>query len=116
MKMKIDSKDFRVRPGEKVKLREWPSIVQALLQVEEAVSKTDRRTRCGVEFAAMSSLRVQPLCVAADFSGDGRGRQGRRHPARHVRGQSARLPGFQFQTAERRRDRKSTRLNSSHLG
>jgi polyphosphate kinase 2 (PPK2 family) len=28
-------------------------------------------------------------------------RQGRRHPARHVRSQSARLPGLQFQTAER---------------
>ena len=25
--MRIDSKDFRVRPGEKVKLREWPTIV-----------------------------------------------------------------------------------------
>jgi SAM-dependent methyltransferase len=27
MKMKINSKDFRVRPGEKVKLREWPAII-----------------------------------------------------------------------------------------
>jgi PPK2 family polyphosphate:nucleotide phosphotransferase len=26
--MKIDSKDFRVRPGEKVNLREWPTIVK----------------------------------------------------------------------------------------
>jgi PPK2 family polyphosphate:nucleotide phosphotransferase len=26
MKMKINSKDFRVRPGEKVKLREWPTM------------------------------------------------------------------------------------------
>ena len=26
--MRIDSKDFRVRPGEKVKLREWPTIVK----------------------------------------------------------------------------------------
>ena len=26
--MKINSKDFRVRPGEKVKLREWPTIVK----------------------------------------------------------------------------------------
>jgi PPK2 family polyphosphate:nucleotide phosphotransferase len=26
--MKIDSKDFRVRPGEEVKLREWPTIVK----------------------------------------------------------------------------------------
>src|SRR5580658_5612828 len=28
MKMKIDSKDFRVRQGEKVKLKEWPTIVK----------------------------------------------------------------------------------------
>jgi glucose-6-phosphate 1-dehydrogenase len=27
MKMKINSKDFRVRPGEKVQLREWPTPV-----------------------------------------------------------------------------------------
>lgn len=26
--MKIDSKDFRVRPREKVKLSEWPTIVK----------------------------------------------------------------------------------------
>ncbi len=26
--MKINSKDFRVRPGEKVKLRKWPTIVK----------------------------------------------------------------------------------------
>jgi PPK2 family polyphosphate:nucleotide phosphotransferase len=55
------------------------------------------------QLAATASLRVQPLCIAADFSRDGLGRQGRRHPARHVRCESARLPGFQFQTAERRR-------------
>ncbi|MFZ0936090.1 MAG: ADP-polyphosphate phosphotransferase [Bryobacteraceae bacterium] len=28
MKMKIDSKDFRVRPGAKVKLKDWPTIVK----------------------------------------------------------------------------------------
>ena len=27
-KMKINSKDFRVRPGKKVKLGEWPTIVK----------------------------------------------------------------------------------------
>jgi hypothetical protein len=40
IKMKINSKDFRVRPGEKVKLIEWPTTGKALLQVEEAVSRT----------------------------------------------------------------------------
>jgi PPK2 family polyphosphate:nucleotide phosphotransferase len=28
MKMKINSKDFRVRPGEKVKLTDWPTIIK----------------------------------------------------------------------------------------
>ncbi|MGB7622371.1 MAG: ADP-polyphosphate phosphotransferase [Terriglobia bacterium] len=33
--MKINSKDFRVRPGEKVKLREWPTIVKPFYKSEE---------------------------------------------------------------------------------
>jgi PPK2 family polyphosphate:nucleotide phosphotransferase len=76
---------------------------EAFLQVEEGVSRAAGETHCGVEFAATPALRVQPLCVAADISGDGRCRQRRRYPSRDVRGQSARLPGIQFQTAERRR-------------
>ncbi|MFZ1935230.1 MAG: polyphosphate kinase 2 family protein, partial [Thermoguttaceae bacterium] len=30
MKMKINSKDFRVRPGRKVTLREWPTMVKPI--------------------------------------------------------------------------------------
>ncbi len=33
--MRIDSKDFRVRPGEKVKLREWPTIVKPFCKTKE---------------------------------------------------------------------------------
>jgi PPK2 family polyphosphate:nucleotide phosphotransferase len=35
MKMKIDSKDFRVRPGEKVKLRDWPTVVKPFCKSKE---------------------------------------------------------------------------------
>jgi hypothetical protein len=35
MKMKINSKDFRVRPGEKVKLSEWPTIVKPFCKSKE---------------------------------------------------------------------------------
>ena len=37
IKMTINSKDFRVRPGEKVALKDWPTIVKPFLQVEETV-------------------------------------------------------------------------------
>jgi PPK2 family polyphosphate:nucleotide phosphotransferase len=39
MKMKINSKDFRVRPGEKVKLREWPTVVQHFCKSQKAYRK-----------------------------------------------------------------------------
>ena len=103
MKMKIDSKDFRVPSGKKVKLSKWPTIVKPVYKSKEEYQRTPRRARCGVELAATAALRLQPLCAAADLSRDGCRRQGRRHPARHVRGQSGRLRGLQFQTAERRR-------------
>jgi polyphosphate kinase 2 (PPK2 family) len=35
MKMKINSKDFRVRPGEKVKLSKWPTIVKPFCKSKE---------------------------------------------------------------------------------
>ena len=37
--MKINSKDFRVRPGEKVKLREWPTIVQPFCKSKKQYQK-----------------------------------------------------------------------------
>jgi PPK2 family polyphosphate:nucleotide phosphotransferase len=39
MKMKINSKDFRVRPGEKVKLREWPTIVKPFCKSKKQYQK-----------------------------------------------------------------------------
>ena len=44
MKMKINSKDFRARPG-KGQTQRMADESEALLQVEKAVSKTPGRTR-----------------------------------------------------------------------
>jgi len=39
MRMKINSKDFRVRPGEKVKLSEWPTIVKPIYKSKKRYHK-----------------------------------------------------------------------------
>jgi PPK2 family polyphosphate:nucleotide phosphotransferase len=39
MKMKINSKDFRVRPGEKVKLHKWPTIVKPYCKSKKQYKK-----------------------------------------------------------------------------
>jgi len=39
MKMKINSKDFRMRPGEKVKLKEWPTIVKPFCKSKKQYQK-----------------------------------------------------------------------------
>ena len=37
--MKINSKDFRVRPGEKVKLKEWPTMVKPVCKSKKRYQK-----------------------------------------------------------------------------
>ena len=39
MKMKINSKDFRVQPGEKVKLKEWPTTVKPFYKSKKQYQK-----------------------------------------------------------------------------
>jgi PPK2 family polyphosphate:nucleotide phosphotransferase len=39
MKMKINSKEFRVRPGEKVNLKEWPTIVKPFCKSKKRYQK-----------------------------------------------------------------------------
>jgi PPK2 family polyphosphate:nucleotide phosphotransferase len=39
MKMKINSKDFRVRPGEKVKLSEWPTMMKPFFKSKKRYQK-----------------------------------------------------------------------------
>ena len=52
MKMQINSKDFRVRPGEKVQLREWPTIVKPFF-----TSKNDYQELLGEHVQELSSLQ-----------------------------------------------------------
>lgn len=100
--MKIDSKEFRVT-GKKVKLSEWPTIVKPVYKAKEQYQELLAEHVEKLSSLGAPSLRIQPLCVAADFSRDGRRRQGRRYPARHVRREPTRMRGFQLQTAERQR-------------
>ncbi len=50
--MKINSKDFRVRPGEKVDLRKWPTIVKPYCKTKERY-----RELLGKHVEALSSLQ-----------------------------------------------------------
>jgi PPK2 family polyphosphate:nucleotide phosphotransferase len=52
MKMKINSKDFRVRPGEKVNLREWPTMVKPFCE-----SKKEYQKLLGEHVEELSSLQ-----------------------------------------------------------
>jgi PPK2 family polyphosphate:nucleotide phosphotransferase len=52
MKMKIDSKDFRVRPGEKVKLNQWPTRVKPFCK-----SKKEYQQLLEEHVAELSSLQ-----------------------------------------------------------
>jgi PPK2 family polyphosphate:nucleotide phosphotransferase len=52
MKMKIDSKDFRVRPGEKVQLSEWPTTVKPFCK-----SKKQYRKLLGEHVDELSALQ-----------------------------------------------------------
>ena len=57
--MKIDSKDFRVRPGKKVKLKEWPTVVKRFFK-----SKKRYQQLLDEHVAELSSL--QRLHYASD--------------------------------------------------
>jgi PPK2 family polyphosphate:nucleotide phosphotransferase len=52
MKMKINSKDFRVRPGERVNLREWPTMVKPF-----CTSKIRYKKLLGEHVDELSSLQ-----------------------------------------------------------
>jgi hypothetical protein len=77
--MKIHSKDFRVREGDDVDLKKWPTSVDPVYK-----SKEQYQELLGDHIGRLSAQQ-QPLYASnrrADFLGDGRGRQGRSDPAR----------------------------------
>jgi hypothetical protein len=52
MNMKINSKDFRVRPGKKFQLKEWPTMVKPFYH-----SKKQYETLLGEHVEGLSSLQ-----------------------------------------------------------
>jgi hypothetical protein len=68
MKMQINSNDFRVRPGEKVKLKDWPTSVKPFYASKKQYRKLLAEHIEELSSLQQLSLRVQPLCLAVDFS------------------------------------------------
>ena len=100
--MKINSKDFRVRPGEKVQLRAWPTSVKPFFE-----SKKDYRTLLSEHVAELSSL--QRLHYASNryalllvFQGmDAGGKDGAiRHVMSGVNPQGCQVSSFKQPSAE----------------
>jgi PPK2 family polyphosphate:nucleotide phosphotransferase len=102
MRMKINSKDFRVRPGEKVKLREWPTIVKPFCKSKKRYQKL-----LGEHVEELSSL--QRLLYASNryallltFQGmDAAGKDGAiRHVMSGVNPQGCRVCSFKQPSAQ----------------
>ena len=72
--MKISSKDFRVREGDAVNLKKWPTIVKAVYKSKEQYEELLREHVAATKLATAASLRIQSPCRPADLSGDGRAR------------------------------------------
>ena len=84
--MKINSKDFRVRKGDEVNLKKWPTIVEPVYKSKEHYHKL-----LGEHVAQLSALQQllyasNRYAVLVDLSGDGRSRKRWRHQARDVGG------------------------------
>ena len=87
------------KPGKKISLKDYdPDWTGSIKDKKEALELLEN----GVKQLAkqQDKLYAQDTLLAADdLPGDGRGRQGRHDPARHVRRQPAGLPGVQLQGA-----------------
>ena len=101
--MKINSKDFRVRPGKKVKLKEWPTIVKPFCKSKKRYQKLlEEHVE---ELSSLQHLHYASNRYALLLIFQGMDAGGKDGAIRHVMSgvNPARLPGFEFQTAERRR-------------
>ena len=99
--MKINSADYRVPQGKKVKLDEWPTLGKPFCKSKKKYHELlDDHVE---QLSALQRLHYasNKYALLIIFQGMDAGWKGRRYPARHVRSQSAGLRGFQFQTAER---------------
>jgi hypothetical protein len=98
MKMKINSKDFRVPEGHEVDLEKWPTKVDLEYKSKEEYKKL-LEEHVGQLSSQQRLLYASNRYAVLLISSDGCGGKRRRHPARHVRGQPARLSGVQLQTS-----------------
>ena len=110
--MKINSKDFRVREGEEVNLKKWPTKVDPVYKSKEQYQKLLE------EHVAQLSSQQQLLYASNRYAlllifqaMDAAGKDGAIKP-RYVRGQSPRLPGVQLQASKP--DGTATRLSLAH--
>jgi polyphosphate kinase 2 (PPK2 family) len=102
MEMKINSKDFRVRPGKKVKLQEWPTMVKPYFKSKKRYQKLlEEHVE---ELSTLQQLHFASNRYALLLIFQGMDAGGKDGAVRHVMSgaQSGRLPGLEFQTAERR--------------
>ena len=97
-------KPFRVTRGKGFRLSQIdPEDSRGVKSKEEAAEYLQPRHRAP-RGGAGQALRPGPVGCPARLPGDGRRGQGRRHQARHVRGQPAGLPGLRVQGARRREE------------
>jgi hypothetical protein len=96
--MKIHSNDFRVREGDEVNLKNWPTKVDPVYKSKEQYKKL-LEEHVGQLSSQQQLLYASNRYAVLLISSDGCGGKRRRHPARHVRGQPARLSAVQLQTS-----------------
>ena len=85
--IKISSKDFRVPPGKKVDLSQWPTVVESFTKSKKEYKQLLQQHK-KAEFSAKPSLRIPQVCAAPSFSGHGWRRKRWGNPSRHVGRQS----------------------------
>ncbi len=101
--MKIDSEHFRVKPGKKVSLEDWPTVVKPFCKSKDEYEQVlDKHVE---ELSSLQDLHYASnrYALLLIFQGMDAAGKGWSHSARHVGRQSAGVPGFQLQAAQRRR-------------
>ena len=97
--MKIESKDFRVREGDKVNLKKWPTKVKPYYASKKQLKKMLRahvKEMSELQNLLYASNRYAVLLIFQAMDAAGKD-----SAIKHVMsGQSSRLPGFQFQASE----------------
>jgi PPK2 family polyphosphate:nucleotide phosphotransferase len=102
MKMKVDSKDFRVRPGEKVKLRDWPTVVKPFCKSKERYQELLAEHVAELSFLQRLHYASNRYALLIVFQGmDAAGKDGAiRHVMTGVNPEGCQVFGFKQPTAD----------------